>query len=429
MASRTRSRWDGSLIVLALLLALGCRSPRATETSLPPRAAGEPNVSVEEAWMRFCESLIASGEQVDSITEGEHEIDRLEGYRLLTRMLGLGFDRAIEHATGNPVAFFELQGPKRKYAGDNPDQRYHSIPIDGRQTYRIRGRRGNALLIEIGVYGGDTNFSNRRTDGSGSRRLVAYIDEESISFAADGSFEVVLGPDATSSGDLRIDADASNVLVRTYHEDPRDKQVELEIERVDATEPSAPLTATRLAEGLLQSAAFVETTVRVWGGWTNAVARDATNVLVPMPDHGDILTPAGVGYHQGYWSLDSDEAMTIVFDAVDVPYWGFVIMNRWMESMEWRDRTVSLNNHQLEVGADGRIRIIIAHRDPGMPNWIDTAGHRHGLMSTRFARLQGDLPEATVEVVPFDSLRRTVEATVGEAESIGLDVEAEFAKR
>jgi hypothetical protein len=30
------------------------------------------------------------------------------------------------------------------------------------------------------------------------------------------------------------------------------------------------------------------------------------------------------------------------------------------------------------------VTLVIAHQDPGHPNWLDTAGHGHGLMHARF---------------------------------------------
>jgi hypothetical protein len=49
------------------------------------------------------------------------------------------------------------------------------------------------------------------------------------------------------------------------------------------------------------------------------------------------------------------------------------------------------------------VRIVIADRDPGHPNWIDTAGHGEGLMSLRWAR-HPTLPEVRARVVAIDAL-------------------------
>ena len=33
---------------------------------------------------------------------------------------------------------------------------------------------------------------------------------------------------------------------------------------------------------------------------------------------------------------------------------------------------------------DGSVRFVIAHRDPGVPNWLDTAGHQRGTVGVRW---------------------------------------------
>ncbi|HEY8060131.1 MAG TPA: hypothetical protein VID94_15315, partial [Acidimicrobiales bacterium] len=44
----------------------------------------------------------------------------------------------------------------------------------------------------------------------------------------------------------------------------------------------------------------------------------------------------------------------------------------------------TLNCHSATLEADGSVRFVVAHRDPGIPNWLDTAGHRHGTVGVRW---------------------------------------------
>ena len=56
-----------------------------------------------------------------------------------------------------------------------------------------------------------------------------------------------------------------------------------------------------------------------------------------------------------------------------------VLWNRWMASYEYRfGRRISLNRKQMKLQPDGSYRIVIAHRDPGVPNWLDTEGRPFG---------------------------------------------------
>jgi len=43
-------------------------------------------------------------------------------------------------------------------------------------------------------------------------------------------------------------------------------------------------------------------------------------------------------------------------------------------------RRVTVNKH------NGSLKIIVAHEEPGRPNWIETAGHQQGTMCFRWIR-------------------------------------------
>jgi hypothetical protein len=50
--------------------------------------------------------------------------------------------------------------------------------------------------------------------------------------------------------------------------------------------------------------------------------------------------------------------------------------------------------------------MVIAHRDPGVPNWLDAAGHREGIMFWRFLLPEEKPEKPRCKVVPVGSLGR-----------------------
>jgi len=64
------------------------------------------------------------------------------------------------------------------------------------------------------------------------------------------------------------------------------------------------------------------------------------------------------------------------------------VWNRYMQSLDYRYHRVSLNHSQVRLEADGSFRLVVAHRDPGMPNWIETAGHREGVVFCRWLQAE-----------------------------------------
>jgi len=61
------------------------------------------------------------------------------------------------------------------------------------------------------------------------------------------------------------------------------------------------------------------------------------------------------------------------------------------------------------VDPDGVIRLVVAHRDPGVPNWLDTTGHAQGFLSPRWAYSEQppaeQWPVITATKVRFDEIR------------------------
>ena len=66
-------------------------------------------------------------------------------------------------------------------------------------------------------------------------------------------------------------------------------------------------------------------------------------------------------------------------------YIGMHLSNFWGESFDYANRLTSLNGFQSERSSDGWLRYVVAHEDPGVPNWLDTTGQREGFMSPRWA--------------------------------------------
>jgi hypothetical protein len=114
-------------------------------------------------------------------------------------------------------------------------------------------------------------------------------------------------------------------------------------------------------------------------------------------------------YAGGVFELAPDEALIIENRIPLKPnYVGFQLSNLWGESIEYANRTGSLNGHQMAVDPDGVIRLVVAHRDPGVPNWLDTSGHREGFLAPRWAYSetpeQAQWPSVTATKVRFEDI-------------------------
>jgi len=85
-------------------------------------------------------------------------------------------------------------------------------------------------------------------------------------------------------------------------------------------------------------------------------------------------------------------------------YGGVALWNRQLQTFDYLRGQVGLNRAQAVTGDDGVARVVIAHRDPGVPNWLTTEGRALGLVFWRFMLVEGEIEPITAEVVPVDSL-------------------------
>ena len=54
------------------------------------------------------------------------------------------------------------------------------------------------------------------------------------------------------------------------------------------------------------------------------------------------------------------------------------LCSRWLESRDFVNLKIILNHSQVKLTADGSFRIVVAHRDFGEANHLNTASHREG---------------------------------------------------
>jgi hypothetical protein len=112
--------------------------------------------------------------------------------------------------------------------------------------------------------------------------------------------------------------------------------------------------------------------------------RPTPNAFAPIDQ--DVYWRTGgdpnIHYLHGYWSLAPDEALVIEIDPPECQTWNFQLDNWWMESLD-HERQMTINKHTAKLD-DGRLTIVVADKDPGWGNWIDTCGHTSGTALLRW---------------------------------------------
>jgi hypothetical protein len=350
------------------------------------------------AWSDFCRALERAGQVVLREGSPRDAFDRAEGWRYLSRLTRVALESYLEFA--DPL-FPVLRRPAHetvKIGADNPDNHYQSAVLSGAHDYRIRGTRGSVHYLGFGTYAGGYGSSGRRAQ-------TGYLDASRMQIGADGSFEIVLSVREQPGNWLRMEPDTSSLIVRqTFQDRKRERIAELEIQRIGGERAPAPITPAFVDRGLQAAAAYVSGTASLFADWAEGFAKRKNELpkfdpAVAAAAHGD----PNIAYYHGYWELAPGEALLVEVTPPACDYWNFQLDNHWMESLDYRYHTIALNHAEVKKRADGSVRLVIAHQDPGVPNWIETAGHRRGTMCLRWVGAKQH-PDPSTRVVKLGEL-------------------------
>jgi hypothetical protein len=290
----------------------------------------------------------------------------IEGYRWILSILQVGAEVWLYGDPQRP-RFVDIVGPTKKWGGDNTDAAYQYAPVDPRRTYRVTGRRGDAVYLSLTVYGGPD-------DGRYSTRIVGSARPEG------DEFTLVLGPGPDA--DIVLEPDAVAAITRDYRVDPNgDRPATWRIECLDG-EGDGVLTDADMARRLRAVATWVEeqaALVPVAPPVVNDVAEP-----YPVPTETFGWAAGDAAYAFGAFDLADDEALVVRGRSPDSAVWNQCLWTPYLHTYDAAYDRVTINGGQIAYEPDGSWEVVIAARDPGHPNWLATQGHRTGLLWFRW---------------------------------------------
>lgn len=326
------------------------------------------------------------------------ELEVLEAFKYVLHLTSEVTELLVEGDSERP-RFSSIVTPARKFLGDNPDSLYQQAVIRGDRAYRITGRKDLQSYISFTIHGPDPA-------GGLNGPVQADMNDDAFTLGADGSFSLVIGPPGTPGADIELQPDARYVIVRNYylrersaHVDP-DIHVRLDIQPLDDPGPAPVLTDEVLASRLRDANAFLHATtmgLRVFGTPATVpfVSNELNTVGTPWCFRNADVDAAGavdIYYSSGTFDLAPDEALVMEGTLPPSRFTNVMLWNVHMQTLEYRSRRSSLNSLQLELGEGDSYRIVVSATDPGVPNWLDTEGHRRGTIFWRFL-LPEDQPD------------------------------------
>jgi hypothetical protein len=350
------------------------------------------------AWSHLLKALETSADVVLGEDRPRNPVDVAAGVRHLLVLLGLGIDQGLR-SEADPVLAVKPSGVDAvyKWGMDCPDCIYTGAPLRGGETYRLWGTRGTARYVGLQSMAGMASSAN------------VLLDE--LDLGPGGEVDLVLSEDAHDGNWLPIADSATTLVVRHFFYD-WDTEVasSLFIERVgtESARSSLPPVDPRavVARQLIALGDFVLGNLEFFLQFSRP---ETPNTFLPPLDGTAMGAAAENRPVIGSWELEPDEALVLEVTPPQGLYWSYSLGNPWWETIDYGRHQSSLNGHQAIVDDDDVVRAVIAHDDPGIANWLDTARHSTGPVILRCVRTE-TAPVPVTRLVKFADLGATLPA-------------------
>lgn len=293
----------------------------------------------------------------------------------------------------------------KKLLGDNPDARYHSAVVSDQHNYRIRGNLADATYTSFSVELG------AGADGSDGAGVAATLNDTEFEADDNGDYEIIVSRNKVKGNWLALPPGARSITSRHYYEREqsinRDRMhhIPIDIRNMRVPPPRNTPTDADIAAGIRRVIAFVKgNTIPMNGGAVDLpwVSKVPNEFPPPVQDNSNLQISYAAKdnvYSMAPFMLRPNEALLIRGRFPKCRFANLVLFNRFLQTLNYEERRTSLNRAQTEQDAEGNFEMIVAHRNPGHPNWIDTEGRAYGIMFWRFQLPEEDIPALKTKVI------------------------------
>lgn len=326
-------------------------------------------------------------------------------------VLWSALDLLAEADPERPV-FRRTVWPYFKFLGDNPDAIYYTAYIRSDRAYRIRGKTAGAVYTSFSPEAGTT-------DGHYSKGVARAINDTDLKPAPDGSYELIFGPEPRPGNWFKLDPGVGSLQTRHYFEEERSvaadpsKVIPLTIEPLDPPGPRPAPDDASIAASIRRVMNYVrgitldQPPMLQPGkvpGWVSTVPNQFNQPAIPAGDIG--FANRDAAYAMAPYALKPDEALVIEGRFPKCRFANVMLWNRYLQTYDYVTHTISRNRKQTSAQPDGSFRMVVAHRNPGVPNWLDTQGWPSGLIYWRFLLPEEPVPALKTSVVPLSGVER-----------------------
>jgi hypothetical protein len=265
----------------------------------------------------------------------------------------------------------------------NADTIYKSCLIETGGSYVIKGDRGTVRMVILAQMGPDTLRTGKH------HPILGQIDFDTLTLDTNGHFELVISPNRPTgySGDwVYLNPLCEKFMVRIVGCDwGAEREPRFGIARLDVTRAKGRASTEALHHGFGEMPGIAAVCALAFPTHVQELRDEGFLNVLKIFDVSQMSGLAGQFYYEGAYELADDEAL---ISEVKVPaktrYWSIILTNNLYETTDWYNNQSSLNDTQAVVDADGVFRTVISAHDPGVHNWLDTAGYPSGAIQGRW---------------------------------------------
>jgi hypothetical protein len=341
--------------------------------------------TLQDAWRTYNAAIESARLAMEATPRFKDRTDhRATAYHSLAEAQSMAYGFAVAPRMDSPLINTRAWYHNVHTLGGTSADLYHvSAGVDGRHTYRLFGRVGDLQVLLIQVF-------NTILGGTGQKQLV---DADLAKMAdAKGNFEVILSAKSREGDWLPLDpsSDFNFLFIRRFFDDWYGDRGTLDIELLDGPIDNKDLDEAAMARRILRAADSLLFLVEKWniGIYDLYLAKNhgEKNSLAVVP--GSEIASGSAGsprtiYTWGIFDIQDDEALIIEFEAPRAAFWSVQIQDVWTRPINYLNHQSDINQRHAVIDGDGKFRVVICLKDPGVANWLDTDGHKEGTIVGR----------------------------------------------
>ena len=238
------------------------------------------------------------------------------------------------------------------FGATNTDNNYCRTMVDPAGTYRITGDITGVKELLISIHDGEMVL--------GKVAVLAEVSLGDLKVDEDGRLELIVGGPEGSTNWIPLTDEAVYVNVRQFVADwEHDPIAVLTIERLDVAEAAMNVTPSSMAAALDRAATWVEASVAFWNMYS-----DGIKAMTPINEFSAPNKPAGGAVNMLHgacqWDLEPDQALVVEFDEPRRPTGrSRPTCCTGLQPLDFANRVTSLNDGQMRVDDDGKVRVVI----------------------------------------------------------------------